>query len=596
MREDGSIILSSRSVLDPYALRLTDVLEHWAAATPAQTLIARRGEANQWIRVSYAEALHRVRRLAAGLSAMPLSTDRPLMILSGNSIEHLLLGMAAMYVGVPYCPVSPAYSGASSDLGKLRLALNLLTPGLVAAFGPGAFDRAAAVVPDGVALLGDIRIPGRTVIRLAELESDDNTRAEQLHGLTGPETVAKLLLTSGSTAQPKAVITTHRMLCSNQSMLRDGFPFVRTEPPILVDWLPWNHTFGGSHNVGLVLFNGGTLYVDEGRPTPEGMETTLRNLREVPPTLYFNVPKGFDLLVRHLRTDASLRDVFYSRLRAHFFAGAALSAPTWDELDAVARLARGRPIPILSGLGSTETGPAMMYTTPATSRPYAIGVPASGNVVKLAPVGAKLELRARGPSITPGYWRNPELTRAAFDEEGYYRMGDAVELINPADPNQGLKFNGRIAEDFKLASGTWVNVCTLRSGLIAALAPLAQDVVVAGLNREFIALIILPDPNGCRLALDLASLPPLKELAHDSRLLSFIRERLAAHARAHATNSMRVERALVLDEAPSIDHGEITDKGSINASAVIERRRRLMDELYRDDPPPHVVRVADPAG
>jgi feruloyl-CoA synthase len=593
-RDDGSLLLTPRAPLEPYPLRLTDCLTQWASATPQTTFVARRGPHGEWLRVSYAEALRRVRHLAAGLSRLDLSAERPLLIISGNSVEHMLLGLAAMYIGVPYCPVSPSYSQASSDLGKLRQVVELLTPGLVAAFGPGPFARAiAAVVPQTVPILADaLEIAGRTLITPEELESADPAWAEPLHALTGPDTIAKFLLTSGSTGAPKAVVTTQRMLCSNQATQRHGFPFVKTEPPVLIDWLPWNHVFGGNANVGLVLYNGGSLYIDDGRPTAAGFDETVRNLREIAPTLYFNVPSGFEMLARHLQHDAALRDLFYSRLRLCFYAGAGLSQPTWEALESLSLAARGRRVPILSGLGVTETSPSITFTTPDANRAGIIGLPGPGNLVKLVPVFGKLEMRAKGPNVMPGYWRQPELTVKAFDEEGFYRLGDAVRLLDAADPQKGLVFDGRIAEDFKLATGTWVSVGPLRASLLAALSPLAFDVVIAGLNRDFLSLLIFLHVSACAAFLGKPPASDAADLIADQRLVREITARLKLHAEAHPASSTRVERVVLLEHPPQLDRGEITDKGSINQRAVLQHRESLVEDLYRDAAPAHVILVA----
>lgn len=591
---EGALRLEPTAKISAYPDRLTDTLEHWAARTPETTLVAARGADGLWQRVGYAQALLRIRQIAGGLARLPLSAERPLLILSGNSIEHLLLGLAAMYAGVPYCPVSPAYAQASSDLSKLRYVVNLLTPGLVAAFGSGPYARAIdAVVPRDTLILGDaLEIPSRALMSLHELESASPGAAAKAHALTGPDTIAKFLLTSGSAGQPKPVITTQRMLCSNQIMLREALPFVVDQPPVLVDWLPWNHTFGGSHNVGLVLFNGGSLYIDAGKPVPKAFATTVQNLREIAPTIYFNVPKGFEMLAAHMPEDPLLRRNFYSRLRVCFFAGAGLSQHTWDALDVQARSSgRGR-IPILSGLGATETSPSVTFTTPDDDRAGVIGRPAAGNSLKLAPVAGKLELRVRGPNVTPGYWRLPEQTAAAFDTEGYYRLGDAVRLLNPADPAQGLLFDGRIAEDFKLASGTWVSVGPLRTQLIAALAPYAQDVVIAGLNCDFLTALIVPDLRACARALGKPeNTIDAGTLVADAELRNRCRAALKKHAALNPGSSTSIAQAVLLAEPLSLDQGEITDKGSVNQRAVLSRRAALVDLLYEEAPPGDIIRV-----
>jgi len=593
-RPDGCTLLRPKATIESYPRRVTDPLERWAQKWPDKTLVARRGRDGQWQQVSYGAALDRVRRLAGALLPLHLSAERPLLILSGNSIEHLLLALAAMYAGIPYCPVSPAYSQASSDLSRLRYVVQLLTPGLVAAFGGGPFSRAIeAVVPAETLVLGDdLDVAGRRVLQLKDLETADAGLAESAHAGTGPQTIAKFLLTSGSAGHPKPVITTQQMLCVNQSMIREALPFLIEEPPVLVDWLPWNHTFGGSHNVGLALFNGGTLYIDDGKPMTKAFGETVRNLSEISPTVYFNVPKGFELLCSSLHQDPVLRLSFFRRLRACFFAGAALSQHTWDALDSAALAAGRQRIPVVSGLGATETAPSVTFTSPVNDRAGVIGLPAAGNDIKLAPVAGKLELRVRGLNVTPGYWRLPEQTAAAFDEEGYYRLGDAVRLVDPADASRGLIFDGRITEDFKLSSGTWVSVGPLRTQLIAALAPLALDVVVAGHNRDFLAVLIVPDLRACAVAAGApgAEADPV-ELVNNDRLRALCVAALKSHASAHPGNSTRVARAILLAEPLSLDHSEITDKGSVNQRAVLTRREASVNALYASPPPPHVLNV-----
>lgn len=587
-RADGTLYLRPVEALAPYPERLMDWLEHWTMHAPQRVLVARRQSGGEWRTVTYEQMLARVRRIAAGLLTRELSAERPIVILSGNSIEHLMLAFAAMWAGIPYCPVSPAYSRVSTDLRKLRYVLDLLTPGLVAAFDTPAFARALELVPSSVEIVGDA---GAGVTSLEALEQEPDTTLDEAHARTHAETIAKFLLTSGSTGQPKAVITPNRMLCSNARMLSQSMPFLVDEPPVLVDWLPWNHTFGGSHNVGLVLGYGGSLYIDDGKPTPAGIGETLRNLREIAPTVYFNVPKGFEMLSRHLRWDTQLRCVFYSRLRAYFFGGAALAQHTWDALDEAAMREVGTRIPMLAGLGATETGPSVTFTTPADGRAGLIGLPAKGNVVKLAPVEEKLELRVRGPNVTPGYWRQPELTAAAFDEEQFYRLGDAVRLFDASDPARGLVFDGRIGEDFKLSNGTWVSVGPLRAELIAALSPMAQDVVIAGLNAEYLAILIIPDLQGCGQVTGSSGTPAYEALVDDPVLLAAIQQRLSEHARRNPTSTRCVRRAMLLPTAPSLDRGEITDKGSINQRAVLSHRASCVAALYAATPQPRVMRV-----
>jgi len=580
-RADGTLLLEPLGELGAFPERLVDSLEHWARVAPDRVLVARRDVNGQWIEVSYSQMLGRIQRVGRGLLAHDLSADRPLVILSGNSIEHLTLGLAAMWVGVPYCPVSPAYSLVAGDLDRFRYAMELITPGMAAAFDAPRFARALSRLDSDV----DV------VTELDSLELPVTDRVAQAHAATNADSVARFLLTSGSTGHPKAVITTNRMCCANAAMLRQSMPFLASEPPVLLDWLPWNHTFGGSHNLGLVLTYGGSLYIDDGRPTPAGFAQTLRNLREISPTVYFNVPKGFEMLATHLRDEPALRETFYRRLRAYFFAGASLAQHTWDALDAAALQELGRKVPMLSGLGATETGPSVTFTTPQMGRSGVIGLPAAGMRVKLAPVEEKLELRVRGPAVTPGYWRQPELTKQAFDDEGFYRLGDAVCPIDPEDPTKGLKFAGRIGEDFKLGNGTWVSVGPLRAELIAALSPLAQDVVIAGLDADFVAAVIVPDVDACTKLLAPYSPGSLGELARDARLVAWLRERLEVHARAHPASTRCIRRALILPVAPSLDRGETTDKGSINQRAILRHHAGLVTELYAATPASHVAVV-----
>ncbi|WP_170134671.1 feruloyl-CoA synthase [Steroidobacter cummioxidans] len=590
-RADGTLYLRPVEALSAFPERLLDSLEYWAKMAPQRVLVARRVAGGEWQAVTYQQMLTRVRRIAAGLLTRDLSIERPIAILSGNSIEHLTLAFAAMWAGIAYCPVSPSYSQVSTDLQKLQYVLDLLTPGLVAAFDTPAFARALQLLPDSIEVVGDADTDDRKVTLLDALAVEPTAALEAAHARTNADTIAKFLLTSGSTGQPKAVITSNRMLCSNAHMLRQPMPFLVDEPPVIVDWLPWNHTFGGSHNVGLVLSNGGSLYIDDGRPTPAGIRETLRNLREIAPTVYFNVPKGFEMLAHHLREDAQLRRNFYSRLRAYFFGGAALAQHTWDALDEAALKEVGVRIPMLAGLGATETGPSVTFTTPAAGRAGVIGLPAKGNLVKLAPVAEKLELRVRGPNVTPGYWRHPELTAAAFDEEQFYRLGDAVRLLDDSDPTRGLAFDGRIGEDFKLSNGTWVSVGPLRAELIAALTPLAQDVVIAGLNAEYLAILIIPDLRGCAQVSGMGESPSYDAVVANRDLLATIQQRLSAHARQNPASTRCVRRAMLLPTPPSLDQGEITDKGSINQRAVLSHRAACVDALYAAIPPPEVAPI-----
>jgi len=591
-RDDGTIYLRPKVALGDYPIRLTDRLHHWAGLQPHRIFIAERDAGGGWRQITYAELLDSARRIGSALLARDLSAERPVVILSGNSIDHALVAFGAMYAGIPYCPVSPAYSLVSRDYGKLDFLMKLLTPGLVFAADAGTFaDALSANVPAATEIaVSRGAVPGRRVTMLADLlATPEHPRLDAAHDAIGPDTIAKFLLTSGSTGNPKAVINTQRMICANQVMLRETLAFLKNEPPVIVDWLPWNHTFGGNHNVGLTLFNGGSMYLDGGKPMPGGIEQTVRNLREVSPTVYFNVPKGYESLLPYLRDDAVLRARFFQRLDAMFFSGAALSPFVWNSLDELAVQETGFRVPMLTGLGATETAPMFMSVRPATSRSGHVGLPVSGNDAKLVPNNGKLEVRARGPNVTPGYWRQPELTAKAFDEEGFYKFGDALKPVDPDDFSAGFDFDGRIAEDFKLASGTWVSVGPLRARFIAACTPLVRDVVIAGINRDEASALVILDLDGCRLINPALPADDLMAAASDPLILAAFRERLLRLLATSTGSSTRIARAMLIDTPLSIDRGEVTDKGSINQRAVLDHRGPLIEQLYSPVPTARVL-------
>ena len=595
-RPDGSTLLRSTEALGAYPARLTDALERWAAEAPQRTFVARRSASagGDWRRISYAQMLQRVQAVAQGLLDLRLSPERPLVILSDNDIEHLTLALAAQWAGIPYSPVSSAYSLVAQDYGKLRHIAETLTPGAVFASGP-AFGKAIAAVFDASvpAILTEGTVEGRLCISFdALLQTAPGEGVQRAHEAVGPDTIAKFLFTSGSTKAPKAVINTQRMLCANQQMLRQCLAFLADEPPVLIDWLPWNHTFGGNHNVGIVLYNGGTLYIDDGKPTPKGMAETLRNLREISPTVYFNVPKGFEEIARAMEVDTALRDSLFRRVKAFMFAGAGLSQAVWDQLDAHAEAAIGERVRVITGLGMTETAPSCTFAVGTDVRSGHIGLPVPGVEVKLvkdASTGDKTEVRFRGPNVMPGYWRAPELTAQAFDDEGFYRTGDAVAWVDDADPQRGLRFDGRIAEDFKLSSGTFVSVGALRAKVLAQGSPLVQDSVVAGLNRDDISLLVFPRIEECRhlAGLDDHATPP-EVLAHPA-VRAFFQALADRLWREGTGGANRVARLHVLAEPPSLDLGEVTDKGSINQRAVLKARAAIVDALYDGTDPAAIV-------
>jgi feruloyl-CoA synthase len=550
-RADGALYLRSPDALPEYPRKLTERLDHWAAVAPERLFLAQRAPDGGWLRLTYAQARERARRIAQAIIDRGLSTARPVAVLSGNDIEHALIQLGALYAGVPYAPVSPAYSLLSKDFAQLKHVMRVTTPGLVFSSKKEQFQGAvaAAVPPDVEVIYGD---------EFSRLETKQATAAvDEAHERVGPDTIAKFLFTSGSTGQPKGVINTQRMWCSNQAMIRYMFAFFADEPPVIVDWAPWHHTAAGNHDFGIVVYNGGSYYIDEGKPLPGAIETTVRNLREIAPTWYFNVPKGYEALLPFLRQDLQLRKNFFSRLKLLWFAGAGLAQHVFDEMKALSGETCGEEILFLTGLGSTETAPFAMGRMWETSDVTNMGLPPPGVEIKLVPVQDKLEARLKGPNITPGYWREPELTAQAFDEDGYYRLGDSFVLADETRPENGLLFRGRLAEDFKLATGTWVNVGPLRARFIAHSAPHVRDVVIAGEGRDEIIALVFPAAE-------------LSQQELDELVRSF----------ESTGSSNRIARAVVLKDPPSLDAGEVTDKGTINQKAVLKHRRKLVEQLY----------------
>ncbi len=584
-RGDGVSLLRAVDALGVYEERVTDSLEHWAAVAAERTFVARRvegGQGDRWQRISFAQMLERATCVGQALAARGLSAERPIAILSENDLEHVTLAMGAMWAGVPYAPVSTAYSLVSQDFGKLRHILAKLTPGLVFASSPAYAKAIQAVVGANVeVVLTTGTIDGRSVTPFAELlATPPGAEGAAAHAKVTADTIVKFLFTSGSTKSPKGVITTNRMLCANQQMIRQSNVYLTEQPPVLVDWLPWNHTFGGSHNVGIVLRNGGTLYIDDGKPTPAGMALTLRNLREVPSTVHYNVPKGFEEIARVMDTDTQLRDTFFKDLKAMFFAGAGLSQVVWDQLDRHAVASIGQRVRMITGLGMTETAPTCTHAMHEGVASGHIGLPNPGCEVKLVPLAGKHEIRFRGAHVMPGYWREPELTAEAFDDEGFYCTGDAAKFVNALDINQGLLFDGRIAEDFKLATGTFVSVGPLRGKVIAAGAPYVQDVVVTGIDRDEIGLLIFPRVDSCRALAGLPASAGLADVLHATTVRDMFQALLDQLYASGSGSATRPTRLHVLVEPPSIDQGEVTDKGSINQRAVLTHRASLVEALY----------------
>jgi feruloyl-CoA synthase len=585
MTRDAQGVIYVRPVhpLGKYPAKLTEKLDYWAHKAPDRVFMGQRDSAGDWRTLTYTQFRSAARNVAQALLHRNLSSERPIAILSGNDLEHAVLGFAAYYAGIPYAPISTAYSLVSSDYGKLRYIFDLLTPGLVFVSDAAPFQKALdAVMPHDAELVTSYSSLAATTA------AADVDRA---HELVTPDTVAKILFTSGSTGTPKGVENTHRMLTSNQEIVRSVLEWVDDEPPVICDWLPWNHTFGGNHDVGFVLYNGGSFYIDEGRPTPAGMAASVRNLHDVRPNLYLNVPKGFEALIPFLRERRDFRERFFSRVKMFYYAGAGLLQPVWDELDRLAIETCGERIMMFTGLGSTETGPAALFPGKDLRRAGEVGLPARGVELKLVPVGDKLEARLRSPSITPGYWRQSDLTRLAFDDEGFYRIGDALRFVDPQDIMRGFIFDGRIVEDFKLSTGTWVSAGPLRGKFLSHCAPYAHDAVIAGHDRDFVTVLVFPALDACR---ELANLPATASAAETianpavhAKFQALLNE-LAAEATG---SSNRIARAILMPEPPAIDAHEVTDKGSINQGAVLKNRAALVLDLYSPRPSARVISI-----
>ena len=597
MREGtaGTRYMRADQALTPFAARMTDRLVNWATQAPERTLFARRrknadGSTGDWQHVSFAQALASARRIAQSLIDRGLNAERPVVILSENDLEHAQLALGCMLAGVPYCPASPAYSTISQDYDKLRHILTTLTPGLVFASDAKRYGKAiqTAVGADVEVVLHQGSLEGRASTSFADLINTPDTPAvDAAMQATGPDTIVKFLFTSGSTKLPKAVINTQRMWCANQQQMGQSMPVLAASPPVLVDWLPWNHTFGGNHNFGMVIYNGGTLYIDDGKPTPALMAETLRNLREIAPTVYFNVPTGFEAIANAMKTDDALRKNLLSRVQMFFYAGAALAQPIWDSLFESQEREIGERIVMSTGLGMTESGPFAIFVTSPRVKSGDLGVPTPGLELKLVPNSDKVEVRYKGPNITPGYWRAPEETREHFDDEGFFCTGDAVTWIDPDDVHQGLRFDGRIAEDFKLSTGTFVSVGPLRGKIIAAGAPYIQDVVITGLNRREVGAMIFPT-TAVRGLSGLGPEASMAEVLASAAVESHFQAVLNTLASQSTGSASRVARAVLLSEPPSIDKGEVTDKGSINQRAVLKHRDALVQALH-DGTAPHTL-------
>ncbi len=565
-RDDGTVLMRQTGELTGYLPTLADYFDKWADRTPEQTWIARRGDTGDWRRISYGTAREQARAIGASLLALGLGPERPLLVLSENSLEHALLGMACAYVGIPYAPVSPAYSLVSKDHAKLREIARVLKPGALYADSGAAFAKAfEAIRQDGRAVINALDpVPG--AVSYASLLEGNPSDADAARAALTPDTVVKYLFTSGSTGSPKAVINTNRMICASQAMIRDCYRFLVKEPPVVLDWAPWNHTAAGNKVSYLVLTNGGTYYIDDGRPVPGKFDETLRNLRELSCTWYFNVPVGYDMLVEELERDAELAGRFFGSLGMLFYAGAGMAQHTWDRLAAVGRKVTGREVLLATGLGATETAPFALACTTVQEKAGNVGVPSLGLTLKLVPNGGKLEARLKGPTITPGYHGDPEKTAEAFDEEGFYCLGDALRPVDPEDFAKGFFFDGRIAENFKLTTGTWVAVGSVRASLVDAMGGLVRDAVIVGENEAQLgALLLLSDRA---------------QTMEPDQLREALQEKLTAAAKTATGSASRVRRAIVLTDTPSFDRGEVTEKGSLNQRALRQNNAELIAKLY----------------
>jgi feruloyl-CoA synthase len=598
-RPDGSRLMRSAIALPPSSLRCSgEWLERWARETPDTVFLAERGADGEWVQVSYRAALSRVKAIANALLGLKLSAERPVMVLSDNGVEHALLMLACMHIGVPHCAVSPGNSLMSKDFAKLKANVELLRPGVIFADPAERFMPAIEAVKalhDGIVVAGSSSKlqPGTYAFAAMERAGADPSgnyaAVRSAFESVSLDTIAKFLFTSGSIGAPKAVITTQRMMCSNQEANAQIWPFMAIQRPVIVDWLPWSHVFGGNYCFNKVLCWGGSLYIDGGKPAPGLLDKTVRNLTEIAPTQYFSVPRAYDMLVPLLRDNAALRKNFFSRLQIIFYAGAALPQHLWEELDRLARMELGEPVTMLSSWGSTETAPAATDCHFQAVRSGVIGVPIPGTVLKLVPVADKLEVRVKGPNVFAGYWKQPQLTREAFDEEGFYIIGDAVEFVDPQKPEQGLLFDGRVAEDFKLTTGTWVHVGSLRVAGIDALSPVAQDIVVTGHDRDEIGFMVFPNMSECRRLTGLANDAPGDQVLGHPMVKERIREGLLRMKREGGGSSTYPMRVLLMAEPPSTEAGEITDKGYINQRAVLTRRADLVVHLYSDVPDGGVI-------
>ena len=578
---DGLILLELEQPLFQYQEKITEKLIYWAKKTPNKTFIAKKNQEAIWQKLSYIDALEKVENIAQFLLNQDFKDGETIVILSENSLEHALLALASLHIGIPYAPISQAYSLVSDDFGKLTHCLELMTPKLIFAQDGKVYQKAITLAKTMFPEAKIVTVENNSEKNFSELMNTKSTVevTETLDKVKSGD-VAKILFTSGSTGLPKGVINTHKMWCANLQQITQMFPFMNADPPIFIDWLPWNHTFGGNHNFGLALYNGGTLFIDEGNPTSKGIENTVQNLREISPTVYFNVPKGFEMLIPYLENEPELRENFFKNLHFIFYAGASLAQPIWNRLEELSLETIGRKIPIITGLGCTESGPSAMFANWEGSFSGLLGVPVAGMILKLVKDGDKMEARYKAPNVTAGYWRDEKATSNAFDEEGYYKTGDAVKFLDESNPDKGLIFDGRIAEDFKLSTGTWVNVGILKAKVIEAGSPIVQDVVIAGLDKDFVSAILFLNVDACRKLTNHSVETSNSEVFQHQEIQNFISQLLIDLGKKATGSATRVVKVIIAHEPPSIDLGEITDKGSLNQRAILKHRAELVESMY----------------
>lgn len=580
-RPSGEIILQNAEPLEKYPDRFTAMLEHWAAIDPDRLYLAERN-GQGWNRLSYAQVLAQVEAVAQALLNRGLGAETPVMILSGNSLDHAVVALAAMHVGVPYAPVSTGYALLSTDYARLEHAWRTLSPGLVFTNDASVFGTAlAAVVPADIEIVASRgQIPGRHITPMRDLLGTPVTPdvASAAMRVTA-DTVAKILFTSGSSSMPKGVINTNRMISANQRMQGQAWRFLEDTPPIILDWAPWNHTLGANGVFGLPLFFGGTLYIDDGKPTPEGINRMAENIAEVGPTVFFGVPVVYQLLLPVLARNPALRRGFFERLQMIFYAGATLPLPTWSELQRQIASECETPPFVTSALGATETAPTLLTCTWNAGKPGVLGLPMPGVTVKLAPRGEQFEIRVKGPSITTGYWRNTEATAKAYDAEGWFCMGDAVRFDDPTRPEQGLVYDGRLSENFKLATGTWVIVAPLRTKAVGLFSPLVADVVITGHGQSEVGLVLFPILEACRELLGCEEAETHADLLDLPAFHEAIQSRLETLNRDGNSSTTRVTRAVVIEQEPSSI--EFTDKKTLSFASVLAVRKAEIEALYR---------------